>query len=136
MTVTEQLLTLDHILAHGDISSLFQPIISISAGRIVGYKALTRNPSDSALHSPINLLAAARHGGRLDELEMLCREHACRRYRHLQMQGQLFLNASPETCSMHATSLVVSSGCCSNTASPLSRKPMHSQAHARLQRKC
>ena len=121
MTVTEQLLTLDHILAHGDISSLFQPIISISAGRIVGYKALTRNPSDSALHSPINLLAAARHGGRLDELEMLCREHACRRYRHLQMQGQLFLNASPETCSMPATSLVVPSGCRSNTASPRKR---------------
>lgn len=97
MTVTEQLSTLDHILAHGDISSLFQPIISISGRRIVGHEALTRGPSDTSLHSPINLLAAARHGGRLDELEMLCRENACRRYRHLQMQGRLFLNASPET---------------------------------------
>lgn len=97
MTVTEQLSTLDHILAHGDISSLFQPIVSISERRIVGHEALTRGPSDTSLHSPINLLAAARHGGRLDELEMLCRENACSRYRHLQMQGQLFLNASPET---------------------------------------
>lgn len=97
MTVTEQLGTLDHILAHGDISSLFQPIVSLSERRIIGHEALTRGPSNTSLHSPINLLAAARHGGRLDELEMLCRENACRRYRHLQMQGQLFLNASPET---------------------------------------
>ena len=97
MTVTEQLSALDHILAHGGISSLFQPIVSLSERRIVGHEALTRGPSDSSLHSPINLLAAARHGGRLDELEMLCRENACRRYRHLQMQGRLFLNASPET---------------------------------------
>jgi len=97
MTVTEQLSTLDHILAHGDISSLFQPIISLSERSVVGHEALTRGPSDTSLHSPINLLAAARHGGRLDELEGLCRENACRRYRQLQLQGRLFLNASPET---------------------------------------
>ncbi|OYW87588.1 MAG: hypothetical protein B7Z23_13655, partial [Pseudomonadales bacterium 32-61-5] len=97
MTVTEQLSTLDHILAHGDISSLFQPIVSLSERRIVGHEALTRGPSDSSLHSPINLLAAARHGGRLNELEMLCRENACRRYSQLHLQGRLFLNASPET---------------------------------------
>lgn len=97
MTVTEQLSTLDHILAHGDISSLFQPIISLSERSVVGHEALTRGPSDTSLHSPINLLAAARHGGRLDELEVLCRENACRRYRQLQLQGRLFLNASPET---------------------------------------
>jgi len=97
MTVTEQLSTLDHILAHGGISSLFQPIISLSERRIVGHEALTRGPSDSSLHSPINLLAAARHGDRLNELEMLCRENACRRYSQLHLQGRLFLNASPET---------------------------------------
>ena len=96
MTVTEQLSTLDNILAHGDITSLFQPIVSLSERRILGYEALTRGPSNTSLHSPINLLAAARHAGRLNELEMTCRENACRRYSQLQLQGSLFLNASPE----------------------------------------
>ena len=97
MTVTEQLSTLDSILAHGDITSLFQPIVSLSGRVILGYEALTRGPSDTSLHSPINLLAAARHAGRLNELEMTCRENACRRYRQQALQGKLFLNASPET---------------------------------------
>jgi len=97
MTVTEQLSTLDNILAHGDITSLFQPIVSLSGRVILGYEALTRGPSDTSLHSPINLLAAARHAGRLNELEMTCRENACRRYRQQALQGKLFLNASPET---------------------------------------
>jgi EAL domain-containing protein (putative c-di-GMP-specific phosphodiesterase class I)/GGDEF domain-containing protein len=97
MTVTEQLSTLANILAHGDITSLFQPIVSLSERRILGYEALTRGPSNTALHSPINLLAAARHADRLNELEMVCRENACRRYSQLQLQGKLFLNASPET---------------------------------------
>lgn len=97
MTVTEQLSTLDFILAHGDITSLFQPIVSLSERRILGYEALTRGPSNTSLHSPINLLAAARHAGRLNELEMTCRESACRRYAQQRLQGKLFLNVSPET---------------------------------------
>jgi len=97
MTVTEQLSTLDNILAHGDITSLFQPIVSLSERHILGYEALTRGPSNTALHSPINLLAAARHAGRLNELEMTCRENACRRYSQQNLQGKLFLNVSPET---------------------------------------
>jgi len=97
MTVTEQLSTLDNILAHGDITTLFQPIVSLSERCVIGYEALTRGPSNTSLHSPINLLAAARHAGRLNQLEMTCRESACRRYRQLQLQGKLFLNVSPET---------------------------------------
>lgn len=97
MTVTEQLSTLDRILAHGDITSLFQPILSLSERGVLGYEALSRGPSNSALHSPINLLAAARFAGRLNELEMTCRENACRRYSQQQLQGKLFLNVSPDT---------------------------------------
>jgi diguanylate cyclase (GGDEF)-like protein len=97
MTVTEQLSTLGYILAHGDITTLFQPIVSLSERRILGYEALSRGPSNGPLHSPINLLATARHAGRLNELEMTCRETACRRYSQVALRGKLFLNASPET---------------------------------------
>ncbi|WP_300657206.1 EAL domain-containing protein, partial [Pseudomonas sp.] len=97
MTATEQLSALDHILAHGDLHSLFQPIVSLSERRILGYEALTRGPSNSPLHSPINLFAVARNAGRLGELEVACRKNACRRFSELQLPGKLFLNVSPDT---------------------------------------
>lgn len=97
MTVTEQLSALGHILAHGDLHSLFQPIVSLSERRILGYEALTRGPSNSPLHSPINLFAVARHAGRLSELELLCRKNACRQFSQQKLQGKLFLNVSPDS---------------------------------------
>ncbi|SEH95751.1 EAL domain, c-di-GMP-specific phosphodiesterase class I (or its enzymatically inactive variant) [Stutzerimonas xanthomarina] len=97
MIVTEQLSTLDSILAQSNITSLFQPIVSLAERVILGYEALTRGPLHTSLHSPINLLAAARHAGRLNELDLTCRETACRRYSQQRLQGKLFLNVSPET---------------------------------------
>src|SRR5476651_708753 len=97
MTMTEQLNALSSILAQSGLHSLFQPIISLSERRIVGYEALSRGPSNSPLHSPIALLAVARQAGRLNELEIACRESACRRFNEQQLPGKLFLNVSPES---------------------------------------
>jgi diguanylate cyclase (GGDEF)-like protein len=97
MTVTEQLSALSSILAQRELHSLFQPIVSLSDRHILGYEALTRGPSNSALHSPINLFAVARQGGRLSELELACRESACRRFSQQKLAGKLFLNISPES---------------------------------------
>ncbi|HSC85381.1 MAG TPA: bifunctional diguanylate cyclase/phosphodiesterase [Pseudomonas sp.] len=97
MTVTEQLSALDLILAHGDLHSLFQPIVSLSERRILGYEALTRGPSNSPLHAPIALFSVARNVGRLSELELAARTSACRRFREQQLLGKLFLNVSPES---------------------------------------
>ena len=97
MTTIEQLSALSQILAQGNLHSLFQPIVSLSERRILGYEALTRGPSNSPLHSPIPLFAVARQSGRLSELELACRESACRRFSELQLPGKLFLNISPES---------------------------------------
>ncbi|MEK1907496.1 MAG: bifunctional diguanylate cyclase/phosphodiesterase [Pseudomonas sp.] len=97
MTVTEQLSALGLILAHGDLHSLFQPIVSLSERRILGYEALTRGPSNSPLHAPIALFSVARNAGRLSELEQAARKSACRRFHELQLSGKLFLNVSPES---------------------------------------
>jgi diguanylate cyclase (GGDEF)-like protein len=79
------------------LHSLFQPIICLSERRILGYEALTRGPSNSPLHSPIALFAVARQAGRLSELEIACRQSACRRFNEQQLPGKLFLNVSPES---------------------------------------
>ncbi|MDH0141168.1 bifunctional diguanylate cyclase/phosphodiesterase [Aquipseudomonas alcaligenes] len=97
MTVTEQLSALESILAHGDLHSLFQPIVSLSERRILGYEALTRGPSNSPLHAPLALFSVARNVGRLSELELLARKSACRHFRGQQLSGKLFLNVSPES---------------------------------------
>ncbi|MGH8466744.1 MAG: diguanylate phosphodiesterase, partial [Pseudomonas sp.] len=70
MTVIEQLSALSTILAQGGLHSLFQPIVCLSERRVLGYEALSRGPSNSPLHSPINLFAVARQAGRLTELEV------------------------------------------------------------------
>ncbi|HSX72192.1 MAG TPA: EAL domain-containing protein, partial [Pseudomonas sp.] len=97
MTATEQLSALDSILAHGDLHSLFQPIISLSERRVLGYEALTRGPSNSSLHAPIALFSVARNAGRLSELELAARKCAFGRFRDQQLDGKLFLNVSPES---------------------------------------
>jgi len=97
MTVIEQLSALDTILAQGGVHSLFQPIVSLSQQQILGFEALSRGPSNSPLHSPINLFAVARQAGRLNELEVMCRETACRRFSEQRLDGKLFLNVSPES---------------------------------------
>ena len=97
MTTTEQLSALSSILAQSSLHSLFQPIISLSERRILGYEALSRGPSNSALHSPVPLFAVARQAGRLSELEMACRHSACRRFNEQKLPGKLFLNVSPES---------------------------------------
>ncbi|MDF2491164.1 MAG: putative diguanylate cyclase/phosphodiesterase & domain [Pseudomonas sp.] len=97
MTVNEQLSALGAILAHRGVHSLFQPIVCLSERRILGYEALSRGPSNSPLHSPINLFAIARQAGRLTELEVACRESACRRFSEQRLDGKLFLNVSPES---------------------------------------
>lgn len=96
MTVTEQASALHLILAHGDLNTLFQPILCFSEQRFLGYEALTRGPSNSSLHAPLPLFSAARHAGRLTELEQLCRKKACQRFQKLGLDGRLFLNVSPE----------------------------------------
>ncbi|UJJ32182.1 bifunctional diguanylate cyclase/phosphodiesterase [Halopseudomonas maritima] len=97
MTLSEQRQSLITILNRGAVNSLFQPIVSTLEERIVGFEALSRGPSNSPLHSPLTLFAAARHHGILTELEMLCRERAISRFRSLGLPGKLFLNVSPES---------------------------------------
>jgi diguanylate cyclase (GGDEF)-like protein len=97
MTTTEQLSALSSILSQSGLHSLFQPIISLSERRILGYEALSRGPSNSPLHSPVALFAVARQAGRLSELEIACRESACRRFNEQRLPGLLFLNVSPES---------------------------------------
>ncbi|WP_462378925.1 EAL domain-containing protein [Pseudomonas sp. Marseille-QA0892] len=96
MTNDEQRSALEDILSARALSSLFQPIFSLSDHTLYGYEALSRGPTDSMLHTPLALFGAAREAGRLSELERACRTTACERFQRLGLDGKLFLNVSPE----------------------------------------
>jgi EAL domain-containing protein (putative c-di-GMP-specific phosphodiesterase class I)/GGDEF domain-containing protein len=87
--------SLDEILETGAISTVFQPIVSLKNNTIYGYEALSRGPSNSPLHSPINLFDAASRHGRLAELDLLCRDLAIQKFGRLNLPAKLFLNTIP-----------------------------------------
>ncbi len=78
------------------LSALFQPIIAMQSGEIIGYEGLIRGPSDSALHAPMNLFKVARTHQLTQEVEHLCRRMVLERFAELGLPGKLFLNVSPE----------------------------------------
>ena len=88
--------SLNDILASASLTPLFQPIVSLKENTIYGYEALIRGPSNSTLHSPLNLFDAASRHGRLAELDLLCREIAIKKFSQLSLDAKLFINTIPE----------------------------------------
>lgn len=73
----------------------FQPIVSLTQQKIMGYEALIRGPINSPLHNPFDLFAAAEQFNLSTRLEFLCREITIQRYADLNIKEKLFINASP-----------------------------------------
>ncbi len=87
---------LNEIIDKRQLSALFQPIIHLQSGDIIGYEGLIRGPSDSPLHSPLNLFRVAWANNLTVRVEHLCRHVVLERFAELGLQGKLFLNVSPE----------------------------------------
>ncbi|MEN8168774.1 MAG: GGDEF domain-containing protein [Pseudomonadota bacterium] len=88
---------LNTVISERKLTVLFQPIVANKSAEIFGYEALIRGPSNTPLHAPVALFETAVRHARLVELELLCREVSIHQFKHLNLPGKLFLNASPET---------------------------------------
>ncbi|MFN3594305.1 MAG: GGDEF domain-containing protein [Thiobacillaceae bacterium] len=88
---------LQQILQHKQITTLFQPILDLRDGRIHGYEALSRGPSDSSLHVPEALFRAAGHLGLTADLDLACVEAALNNFVARDLPGRVFINLSPTT---------------------------------------
>jgi diguanylate cyclase (GGDEF)-like protein len=87
---------LHEIIERRQLTALFQPIIQMQKGEMIGFEGLIRGPSDSPLHSPLNLFKVARSANLTVEVEHLCRRIVLERFAELKLPGKLFLNVSPE----------------------------------------
>jgi diguanylate cyclase (GGDEF)-like protein len=87
---------LEAIIKGRRITPVYQPIVSLQTGTIMGYEALSRGPADSPLHYPANLFRVAIATNRLLALEQLCRETALRHATTLGVKQLLFLNMNAE----------------------------------------
>ena len=84
------------IIRDKKVTTVFQPIVNLSDGSVMGHEALTRGPEGSPLHMPTDLFAAAARHKLLLSLEHICREAALRNIKTLGRGQQLFLNITPE----------------------------------------
>ncbi|NYT70303.1 EAL domain-containing protein [Pusillimonas noertemannii] len=83
---------LSDILRHDRLVPVFQPIVDLQRGTLVGYEGLIRGPSGSPLRSPLDLFRVAGENGLTIELELRCCQTLLRRFAGLGLPGQLFLN--------------------------------------------
>jgi len=88
---------LTEIIERRLLTALFQPIVDLKTGEIVGYEGLIRGPSDSPLHSPLSLFKSAAQYRLGAKLEYLCRRVVLEKFAELDLAGRLFLNVSPES---------------------------------------
>ncbi len=86
---------LRRIICNNDLKTVFQPIVSLQTGDVLGYEALTRGPLSSKYTNPELLFEEAKTHDLLWNLEILCRENAIKAYSNYNSDKLLFVNIDP-----------------------------------------
>jgi len=90
---------LQEIINRRDITALFQPVLDISTGEMIGMEALSRGPKGSDLESGETLFSLAERTELLGPLERVCRDITLQAV-SLHGDGlKLFMNLSPAAAS-------------------------------------
>lgn len=79
------------------LHAVFQPIVTLASGEMLGYEALIRGPAGSMYASPDALFRMAQETGITVALEMAAARTALATWATLRLHGKLFLNFSPLT---------------------------------------
>lgn len=89
------------LAAQGLVSAVYQPVIELESGGVVGYEALARGPQGGELERPDALLSAARRAGLLAQVDWECRLAAVSGALDagLDRSTTLFVNVEPESVS-------------------------------------
>lgn len=85
------------ILVHGNVHSVYEPIVDAHALTVFAYEALVRGPAGTRLASPFELFEVASEEGLLFELDCLCRAAALDGAVGFPQGAKLFLNIRPSS---------------------------------------
>jgi EAL domain-containing protein (putative c-di-GMP-specific phosphodiesterase class I) len=88
---------LQELLIHEEVGTVYQPIVDISAGKTMGFEALSRGPEGSVFQSPLDLFATAEEGNLAFELDRLCRQKALKNAKGFPSESKLFVNVLPSS---------------------------------------
>lgn len=87
------------ILDQARFEIVYQPVVSLRSGGILGWEALTRGPRESYFRRPEILFSFAEQAALLYPLERVCRRLALENLGDLGPDQKLFLNIHPRTIS-------------------------------------
>lgn len=85
------------MLAGEKIRTLYQPIVSLQDGTVIGWEALSRGDVQSELGRPDLFFQLAEEMGMLFQAEKICRNLAISRIGPLEAGQRIFLNVHPRT---------------------------------------
>ena len=86
---------LERIIRGGLLATVFQPIVDLRDGKVLGYEALSRGPAGTVFERPQAMFRASAKAGLEAELDRRCREAALDGLRTLAAPGKAFLNTLP-----------------------------------------
>jgi EAL domain-containing protein (putative c-di-GMP-specific phosphodiesterase class I) len=83
-------------IQQGKLHSVFQPIVDLRTGGVLGHEGLIRGPVGSALHFPQSLFQLAKEQNQLYQLELLSIQTALQAFSQSTNSNKIFVNVSPE----------------------------------------
>jgi len=87
----------ERVAARRLLRAVYQPIVDLGDGTIIGFEGLIRPTPDSGFSNPGVLFEAAEAAGRTTELDLACLETVVATSAKLGLTGHLGLNLSPRT---------------------------------------
>jgi diguanylate cyclase (GGDEF)-like protein len=102
--------SLNEIIDNQTLSSVFQPIINIQNGTILGHEGLIRGPEKTDLHSPLNLFKCAKTENRVCDLELVSLQIGLETFARHSHSNKIFINVSPECLLEFGDNKVISVG--------------------------